>query len=129
MQNETQLAGHSRYTTEIDPLVFYAGVAKALHEQADNWPAGGVAYFIGGDTGCIKIGYSKKPSERLRIFQIYSPLKLRVLATAPGGELRESAYHAQFNHLRSHSEWFERGDDILAEINRLNIGPHPVGAE
>lgn len=81
-------------------------------------------YFVGSDVGAIKIGYSIDPKTRLISLQSGSPVSLRILALAPGGEARESAYHIQFREHRLHGEWFERHPDILAEIARLNT-PSP----
>jgi hypothetical protein len=79
-------------------------------------------YFIGSDEGMIKIGVAGDPKARLRDLQAGSPVKLRILATTTGGQAGEGAYHKRFADLRAHGEWFERHDDILAEIARLSPG-------
>jgi hypothetical protein len=77
-------------------------------------------YFIGGDHGPIKIGYSVSPTDRLKCIQAHSPIVVRILATTMGGQELEAAYHYRFARSRLHGEWFERAPSILAEIARLN---------
>lgn len=76
-------------------------------------------YFIGTDTGPIKIGMSCDPDGRCREMRVGSPGDLRVLATAPGGRALEKRYHARFGYARIRGEWFDRHPDLLAEIDRL----------
>jgi len=81
----------------------------------------GWTYFIGGDAGCIKIGWTGGVSadQRCKELQTGSPIRLRVLAFVRGGMDIERAYHARFKDARSHGEWFERVPEIEAEIARL----------
>lgn len=80
-------------------------------------------YFIGGDTGAIKIGFAKNVMTRLAALQANSPIPLRVLVSGPGTLKDERIYHARFAAHRLHGEWFERHPDILAEIDRLSPTP------
>jgi hypothetical protein len=77
-------------------------------------------YFIGGETGSIKIGHTINPETRLARLQTGSPIKLQVLGTVMGGQETEREYHNRFRHLRLDGEWFERTPEILEEIRRLN---------
>jgi hypothetical protein len=77
-------------------------------------------YFIGGETGPVKIGYTIAPLERLAAMQMGCPIKLSILAKVEGTVADEKAYHRRFAEHRSHGEWFERHPDILAEIERLS---------
>lgn len=95
---------------------------RQLHAVADRTDTRSLCYFIAAGEGPIKIGHSVDVEARLRGFQAGCPVKLRILATAPGGEAREAAYHWQFAEHRAHGEWFERHPDILVEIDRLNLG-------
>lgn len=76
-------------------------------------------YFIGGETGPIKIGSSVSPLERLATFQIGSPVILKIHALAKGGLKAEREYQARFAAHRLHGEWHSPHPDILAEIDRL----------
>lgn len=96
-----------------------AAYIASLHELADKAAEFAMCYFIGGDEGPIKIGHSVNVADRLRAFQMGCPVKLKVYATAPGGEAREAAYHWQFQAARLHGEWFERTPELVAEIERL----------
>jgi hypothetical protein len=90
------------------------------HREANE--AGTIArcYFIGGDEGPVKIGYSIDVPKRLRTLQLSSPVTLKVLAETSGGVIREAAYHGQFSEIRLWGEWFERAPELEAEIARLN---------
>lgn len=78
-------------------------------------------YFIGGDTGAIKIGMAYDLIKRLADLQCGSPIRLSILASGPGGRKDEAFYHQRFAAHRLHGEWFERHPDILAEIERLSL--------
>lgn len=93
---------------------------EIMHTLADEAATSRHCYFIGGDEGLIKIGFSYNPQERLKSLQLGSPITLRVLATAPGGAARERAYHEQFAAMRVRGEWFERTPEIEFEIARLS---------
>lgn len=98
-------------------------IYSALHRYIDNATGRGtrgVCYFIGGDSGPIKIGFSVDLKSRLTALRASSPLWLEVLAVRPGGESRERIYHEQFAADRLHGEWFARSPAILAEIAHLN---------
>jgi hypothetical protein len=93
-------------------------------------PVGHIVYFVGGETGPVKIGWTQQPIKaRLVCIQNGSPVKLHVLATAPAFRQQERMYHKQFAAYRLHGEWFERCPDIEAEIARLNAdAPNYDGA-
>jgi hypothetical protein len=83
-------------------------------------PEGHIVYFVGGDDGPVKIGWTQQPiKERLKCIQNGSPVKLRVLAITPGRRIQEKFYHREFAQFRLHGEWFERSAEIEAEIQRL----------
>ena len=92
---------------------------ERMHQYAE-LDGRGQCYFIGGEVGPIKIGYSIDVKSRLRALQASSPVTLSVLAIRSGGETRERAYHDQFSEWRLHGEWFERCPEIEAEIARLS---------
>jgi len=92
---------------------------KRLHEYADR-DDHGQCYFIGGESGAIKIGFSINVESRLRSIQAHCPVIVKVLAVRQGGETRERAYHHQFAAHRLHGEWFTRCPEIEAEIGRLS---------
>lgn len=111
-----------------DPVADLRDVAEALDWDAPLAPvkrpappAGHIVYFVGGEQGPVKIGFTQQPiKERLKCIQNGSPVKLHVLAIQPARRQREGWYHRQFAAYRLHGEWFERAPEILAEIERLN---------
>jgi hypothetical protein len=80
-------------------------------------------YFIGPAEGPIKIGLTNAPLNRVRDFQIGSPVILKIHALTYGALPEEQAYHARFAAHRLHGEWFAPHPDILAEITRLATAP------
>jgi hypothetical protein len=81
-----------------------------------------LVYFIGSTSGPIKIGIAVRPEERLSTLQTGHHERLELLATCPGGQKQERAYHKQFAARRLNGEWFERCPEIEAEIERLKTG-------
>lgn len=78
-------------------------------------------YFIQqGDSGAIKIGCSKNPSQRLAGLQTGHSEPLRLLTCAVGSQAQERALHDRFAHLRVSGEWFRPADDLLAYIRLVN---------
>lgn len=66
-----------------------------------------LVYFIqavGG--GPIKIGMSNDPKERLATLQAGSPVMLRIIGIADGGQDKEMALHRRLAAHRLHGEWF-----------------------
>lgn len=96
-----------------------AEYVRSLHADADRAECVARCYFIGGADGPVKIGMTVNVGDRLKAIQACSPIILSILAVAPGGLERESAYHRQFMDHRLHGEWFERCPEIEAEIARL----------
>ncbi len=76
-------------------------------------------YFVGGDDGPIKIGYSTNVKNRLAKIQNGCPFRVRVLATVRGSQSDEMVYHLRFAADRLHGEWFARSPELLREIERL----------
>jgi hypothetical protein len=77
-------------------------------------------YFIASQSGPIKIGIAADPNSRLSTLQTGHHERLGLLASCPGGQSQERAYHKQFAAHRLNGEWFERCPEIEAEIERLN---------
>jgi hypothetical protein len=87
-------------------------------------PANHLVYFVGGETGPVKIGFTQQPIKaRLVCIQNGSPIKLHVLATLNCTRINERFYHERFAAHRLHGEWFERTPEIQAEIDRLSRNP------
>lgn len=79
-----------------------------------------LVYFIGIEPdGPIKIGSAKDVRQRLMTLQVAVPQPLAVLATVPGGVVKEREYHARFQVHRLRGEWFSRTPELAAEIAAL----------
>lgn len=73
----------------------------------------GYIYFIGDEAvSMVKIGYSDKPSRRLRELQIGSPVKLNIIHKIKGNKITEEQLHRKFADCKSHGEWFIVKDDL-----------------
>lgn len=79
----------------------------------------GYVYFIRpqGMDGPVKIGFSKRPSDRLHSLSGASPLKLELAAVGAGCPSTEKMLHNRFADQRSHGEWFDCSDDIAELIS------------
>lgn len=93
--------------------------ASNPHLWADEDQSGDLCYFMGGETGPIKIGFARDPWSRLGRIQSGCAFPITVLAVEHGGRRRESAYHQEFNRLRVHGEWFERSPEMMRAIRDL----------
>jgi hypothetical protein len=78
-----------------------------------------VIYFIGNDRGQVKIGYSLRPFERLKILQVSSPDKLEILALKPGDKNAERCFHEKYCNYRLEGEWFEDNKNLSIEMQAL----------
>lgn len=70
-----------------------------------------------GHIGPIKIGCSRMPQERLEALSIVSPLKLEIVATAPGAHADERRLHGMFQAHWLHHEWFGASKELLALVD------------
>lgn len=95
---------------------------------ADWWRSGGseqgcTAYFVKApSSGLILIGCAPDPASRLKELQAASPVRLRLLGTAPGGAKLVEEMQARYWNDRTHGDWLEPSDGLLDEIERL-VGP------
>lgn len=90
------------------------------HERIQQAAMERLVYFVGSESGPIKIGLASDPKARLASLQTAHYEKLTILALAGGGSDAEREYHVRFAEHRLNGEWFKRHDDILSEISRLN---------
>jgi len=67
----------------------------------------------------VKIGCSLQPEKRLETHTIWSPLRLEIIATAPGGHDKESKLHGMFRKHHLHGEWFGASKELLALIDHV----------
>lgn len=81
-------------------------------------------YFVRreDDRGPIKIGCSYWPEERLKQLMCWSPYRLAIAATVPGDERLERRFHARFEHLWSHGEWFHVDAELARAVVEIANG-------
>lgn len=86
--------------------------------------------------GYCKIGHSIHPERRLMYIRsndgtLYPDgLQLHlttIIATEPGGYLREQELHRQFSHLRHTGEWFTETPELTDHINAVLNAGHSLG--
>ena len=79
-------------------------------------------YFLRpvGQQGPIKIGCSATPAKRLRSVEIWSPVQLEMVASAPGGHAHEWTLHSMFGEDRLHGEWFAVTPDLMKIISYVS---------
>lgn len=103
---------------------------KAIVAECANWqsprkrervplPEGSVVYFVGNETGSVKIGWTTDLRRRMAQLRTGTPGALQVLAWTPGGEVLERHFHSAFKHARLAREWFRRTPEIDALIAEL----------
>jgi hypothetical protein len=78
-------------------------------------------YFMGGDDGYVKIGFSNNPHKRLRGVQIGSASPVRLLAMLRGDRNDEDSLHKRFAAYRVRGEWFRFEGEFKEYVEGL---PH-----
>lgn len=92
-----------------------------LRPIAGEWPVGDVVYFIGPVDGPVKIGFTNNLHGRYRDLKYMSPSPIHVWTYVFGTFALEKQYHARFKACRLHGEWFDRTEELVAEIDRLSM--------
>lgn len=78
------------------------------------WPRPDKVYFITtSDRSMVKIGSSRNPAKRLESCMTWSPIRLEIIAVAPGSYAEEFALHRLFKAYHSHFEWFRGASEIF----------------
>jgi hypothetical protein len=89
-----------------------------------------VIYFAQTPTGSIKIGHTKKLTDRLRELEDHYGASLMLLGTKIGGRAMERKLHSRFASLRlGRTEQFRPGPKLMAFIgseSRVPISPDRV---
>ena len=80
-------------------------------------------YFIVADgLDMVKIGCSSWVENRMEALSHWSPVPLRIAASAPGDHKLEAFIHRRFADDRSHKEWFRLSPALRNLIECLNDG-------
>lgn len=85
-------------------------------------------YFIRpiGMDGPIKIGRSCSPDRRRKTLEIWSPFPLEIIAEIEGPFDLERRFHAKFEHLHQHSEWFKADPELLETVAAIAAGTFAI---
>lgn len=73
--------------------------------------------------GFIKVGHSRRPTERLAACQTGNPRELHLIGMMPGGRGLERTLHQRFREHHMQGEWFAPGDDLVAFIRENAVDP------
>lgn len=120
MRNKEVIADHLRTTYGDANTVT---IMAALDEYGELIPEGSCVYFMRRSSdGLIKIGHTGTIKNRRRMLEKQYSTPVEILATNPGADMLEQAYHAKFSDHRVAGEWFTPSQNILAEIELL--GPY-----
>jgi hypothetical protein len=89
-------------------IAAYTQVIRSCRNLVDTF-----IYFIEAvGLSRIKIGFSKKPIERLKQLQTGSPIELSLIATIPGALELEKELHDRFKASLSSREWFHLTSEL-----------------
>lgn len=81
---------------------------------------GDVIYFVEAvGLERIKIGMTNRLHSRLVSLQMYCPVRIRLLATLPGGSNEEAALHREFMSANLHGEWFQLNSKLRKFISKV----------
>ena len=89
----------------------------------------GFVYLMYAETGHHKIGLSKKPTDRLKVFTTEMPLDVRFVHVFPVDDMRaaEIALHRQFQEKRFRGEWFSLDVDDVKSICEITSYDCEIG--
>ena len=82
------------------------------------FPITGQVYFI-TDGQLVKIGFAKKPLNRIAALQTASSKPLSLLARMRGSYQLEHFIHTKFKHLNERGEWFRLTTSLVHFINNV----------
>lgn len=90
------------------------GVPAGRHREPNKkpLPRGYIYFVLAGVSGAIKIGYSAKPSKRVRALGTSHHEELECIFTMRGTQQDEKALHKRFAEFRKRGEWFEYAEPI-----------------
>lgn len=67
----------------------------------------------------LKIGWTNNVERRFDEASAWCPVRVHLLAVAPGGQREERAYHRRFQRSHVSKEWFIASEEVLSEIQML----------
>lgn len=75
-----------------------------------------------GEDRYHKIGWAKKATNRINVFEVKLPFDFDFLHAFPADDARqaESALHDKYSHCRVNGEWFDLSDQDVATLRRVS---------
>lgn len=95
----------------------------AKRKKINEISEGGCAYLIGSrDLKYVKIGYSRKLTDRITAIQNSCPFDIEILAIVTSHKPRktEKKLHYKFSGYKIRGEWFNLTEEIEAFIEEVN---------
>lgn len=92
-----------------------------MHKKFENNNTSYVYFMRVGETGPIKIGFTKNVRHRLSVVQVDNPTLVRLIAVTEGGRKEEFQLHKRFAKYRLYGEWFEPSTELLEYINQFPV--------
>jgi excisionase family DNA binding protein len=107
-------------------LRFRPSKIEAWRDECDGDISSCVYFIQGGPERLIKIGYTRSPEQRFKLYKTESPVPLMLLAAWPGTIQDEGALHKRFSAYRHHNEWFYPVPELIAFINENSSYIEPI---
>ena len=94
----------------------------------------GVYFILDRGSGCVKVGWSSEPVQRLRDLQTGNPRELELVALVPNVKSSaERSFHEQFRAHQVRGEWFRVEGAVEEAMERWGValdegeegGSHP----
>lgn len=79
----------------------------------------GFVYFVYGNTGRVKIGFTTDPIKRFGSLRTNCPDKLTLLGLVPGTKEDERAWHERFHGQRIFGEWYRSTSELKRQIRAI----------
>lgn len=72
---------------------------------------------VGG--GLVRVGSSDNPESRLEAIQSWSPVRIELIASTPGGKFGEAYLLQKFAPYRSHGDWFFPVNPVWSVVDEI----------
>lgn len=123
------LTPEERAQRQAESRVREAHLREQQEEERRNRARRWVYFIQEGDSGPVKIGFSRDVARRLGELQRQAKAPLRLLVSFEGTRRDEAALHTRFADHRLFGEWFHPAAELLEHVAALQGRKKTVGAE
>jgi hypothetical protein len=118
---DLDLIEHGEYATQEDKDALIDRPVPKYIPPIKKRNTGGFVYLIKSSEGYYKIGKSKKPEDRMRLFGIKLPFRVDPVHLIHCQDMHavETELHERYAHARADGEWFTLTDEEVEEIKIL----------